>query len=137
MSDVSAILAERGSRYGRFDAHALVTQRLKQALSSGANWDFLEPDAKEALEMIVHKIGRVLNGDPDYDDSWKDIAGYAQLIVDRINRTGEYAVPTEEMFGAPTSPGVVIEVDELPHAATQAGYPVAPWNIPPMKPGCY
>ena len=62
MSDIQQILAERGNRYGRFDAHALVTQRLKQALTSGANWDFLEPDAKEALEMIVHKIGRILSG---------------------------------------------------------------------------
>lgn len=131
MSDIQSILAERGSRYGRFDAHALVTQRLKQALTSGTNWDFLEPDAKEALEMIVHKIGRVLNGDPDYDDSWKDIAGYAQLIVDRINRTGEYAVPTEEMFGSPTSPGTVIEVKDLSRTIVA---PVASWS---MKPGCY
>ena len=117
MQDISAILAERGSRYGRFDAHALVTQRLKQALTSGTNWDFLEPDAKEALEMIVHKIGRVLNGDPDYDDSWKDIAGYAQLIVDRIRRTGTYAA--EELTVVP----------DYPEPA-----PIAPWA---MKPRCY
>lgn len=121
MQDISAILAERGSRYGRFDAHALVTQRLKQALSSGANWDFLEPDAKEALEMIVHKMGRVLNGDPDYDDSWKDIAGYAQLIVDRINRTGEYAAPE-------LAPGTVVEVYDWPPAALLP--PMPHWHIP-------
>ena len=116
MSDVSAILAERGSRYGRFDAHALVTQRLKQALTSGTNWDFLEPDAKEALEMIVHKIGRILSGDPDYDDSWVDICGYSQLIVDRIRRTGEYAAP--ELTTVPdyheevVSPGQVVFIDK-------------------------
>jgi len=129
MSDISAILAERGSRYGRFDAHALVTQRLKQALTSGTNWDFLEPDAKEALEMIVHKIGRILSGDPDYDDSWVDICGYSQLIVDRIRRTGEYAVPTEEMFSYPTSP--VDYHEQLPQTTAA---PIAPWV---MKPGCY
>ena len=121
MSGVSAILAERGSRYGSFNTHAIVTQRLKQALSSGANWDFLEPDAKEALEMIVHKMGRVLNGDPDYDDSWKDIAGYAQLIVDRINRTGGYAAPE-------LAPGTVVEVhDWLPAAPLP---PMPNWYIP-------
>ena len=129
MQDISALLAERGSRYGRFDAHALVTQRLKQALTSGTNWDFLEPDAKEALEMIVHKIGRVLNGDPDYDDSWKDIAGYAQLIVDRINRTGEYAVPQEEVsISNPPRPGQVFLMDEGPPAAPLP--PMPNWNTP-------
>lgn len=122
MSDIQSILAERGSRYGRFDAHALVTQRLKQALTSGANWDFLEPDAKEALEMIVHKIGRILSGDPDYDDSWVDICGYSQLIVDRIRRTGEYA--SQEL-----PPGTVIEIPAYNESAS-----IAPWV---MKPGCY
>ena len=116
MQDISAILAERGSRYGSFDTHAIVTQRLKQALTSGANWDFLEPDAKEALEMIVHKIGRILSGDPDYDDSWVDICGYSQLIVDRIRRTGEYAAP--ELV-----PGTVVEVYDWPPAA-----PIPSWQ---------
>ena len=39
---------------------------------------------REGLEMIAHKISRILNGDPNYDDSWVDIAGYAQLVVDAI-----------------------------------------------------
>lgn len=44
-----------------------------------------QADAVEALEMIAHKIGRILNGDPGYADSWVDIAGYAQLVADRLN----------------------------------------------------
>ena len=116
MSDIQSILAERGNRYGRFDAHALVTQRLKQALTSGTNWDFLEPDAKEALEMIVHKIGRILSGDPDYDDSWVDICGYSQLIVDRIRRTGEYAAPE-------LATGTITEVHDWPPPA-----PIPSWQ---------
>ena len=47
-------------------------------------WLNLADDQREALEMIAHKIGRILNGDPDYDDSWVDIAGYAQLVADRL-----------------------------------------------------
>ena len=35
--------------------------------------------------MIQHKIGRILNGDPNYDDNWKDIAGYSKLIADELN----------------------------------------------------
>jgi len=44
----------------------------------------MAPDQWEALDMICSKISRIVNGDPDYDDSWVDIAGYAQLIVNRL-----------------------------------------------------
>ncbi len=35
---------------------------------------------KESFQMIANKIGRILNGDPLYKDSWTDIIGYATLI---------------------------------------------------------
>ena len=38
--------------------------------------------------MILHKIGRIINGDADYADSWHDIAGYASLVDKRLT-TGE------------------------------------------------
>jgi len=41
-------------------------------------------DQKEALEMIQHKIGRILNGDQYYHDSWHDIIGYAKLVADTL-----------------------------------------------------
>lgn len=44
----------------------------------------LDPDQREALEMIAHKIARILNGDPNYADSWHDVAGYATLVADRL-----------------------------------------------------
>ena len=31
--------------------------------------------------MICHKLSRIANGDPFYADSWHDIAGYSQLVV--------------------------------------------------------
>ena len=44
----------------------------------------LEPDQREALEMLALKIARILNGDPNYADSWHDVAGYATLVADRL-----------------------------------------------------
>lgn len=82
---VDAILNERGSRYGPFTGHADVTQKIKHAMSRGVSWHKLAPDQKEALEMVAHKIGRIVNGDPNYDDSWVDIVGYVQLVVDRLH----------------------------------------------------
>ena len=82
MSDVDATLADRGKRYGAFDTHAEVTQYLKGVMHRSPKWLDLSHDKKEALDMIAHKIGRILNGDPNYADSWHDIAGYAKLAED-------------------------------------------------------
>ena len=83
-TQIETTLAERGSRYGSFPEHARITQSLKDAMIVSPNWATLAPDQKEALEMIQHKIGRILNGDPDYHDSWHDVVGYAKLVADRL-----------------------------------------------------
>lgn len=81
---IDATLAERGARYGSFTEHARITQAMKAAMVDSPNWKALAPDQKEALEMIAHKAGRILNGDPDYHDSWHDIVGYTKLVADRL-----------------------------------------------------
>lgn len=81
---IDATLNERGSRYGAFTGHAAITQGLKSVMKATPKWAALHPDQKEALEMVQHKIGRILNGDPDYHDSWHDIVGYAKLVADRL-----------------------------------------------------
>jgi hypothetical protein len=86
-NSIAATLDERGKRYGKFTGHASVTQKLKDVMythNDWAGWEPLANDQKEALEMIAHKIGRILNGDPNYADSWIDIAGYAKLVADRL-----------------------------------------------------
>lgn len=85
-NDVDAVLAERGARYGKFKDHARITQQFKNILFES---EILEgkkytDSQREALEMIFHKIGRILNGDPNYADSWVDIAGYAKLVADEL-----------------------------------------------------
>jgi hypothetical protein len=32
-------------------------------------------------------MGRIVNGNPDKVDHWKDIAGYAMLVADRLEGT--------------------------------------------------
>jgi hypothetical protein len=77
-------LKERGKRYGEFEGHAEISQALQSVMRAAEKWEKLKPDQKEALTMIAHKIGRILNGDPDYHDSWHDIVGYTKLVADRI-----------------------------------------------------
>lgn len=80
-------LAERGERYGSFESNADLAQHLKHVMRMHAGWDGLDVDQAEALEMIAHKISRILNGDPNYADSWLDIAGYASLIEQRLKQS--------------------------------------------------
>ncbi len=84
MSTIDATLAERGERYGAFTGHAQITQTLKATMQTTPKWGQLENDQKEALEMVAHKIGRILNGDPHYIDSWTDIIGYTRLVEARL-----------------------------------------------------
>lgn len=78
---IEQTLAERGSRYGSYAEHARITQAIKAAMADSPNWTTLAPDQRETLEMIAHKAGRILNGDPDYDDNLIDIIGYATLSL--------------------------------------------------------
>ena len=81
---ITEILQQRGNRYGDFCEHAAITQRLKDVMRNSPNWQKLSPAAKESLEMIQHKIGRILNGDPNYKDSWTDVIGYAKLVEQEL-----------------------------------------------------
>ena len=80
------LLTERGKRYGTFVRHAVITQDLKRTIKHHLviSKKTLPPDQQEALDMICHKIGRIINGDHLYEDSWADIAGYAELVAKRL-----------------------------------------------------
>jgi hypothetical protein len=90
---IDEVLTERGSKYGPFSGHASATMDIKRMahrrLTDNVNFIAMDDVSRdvvlEALDMIAHKIGRIVNGDPMYDDSWRDIAGYATLVEKHIN----------------------------------------------------
>ena len=86
MSTIDKTLEERGARYGSFTGHAEITQGLRDVMKNAttSKWADLSDAQKEALEMVAHKIGRILNGDPTYIDSWTDIIGYTRLVEKRL-----------------------------------------------------
>lgn len=83
MSDIENTLNERLKTYGKFENHAKISQSLKDIMRQ-FGLDKLPNDMREALEMIQHKIARILNGDPAYLDNWHDIIGYARLVEKRL-----------------------------------------------------
>jgi hypothetical protein len=84
--EIVALLTERGHEYGPFRDGAALMQGMKRLMAdhARAHDKTFSDDQWEALEMIVHKIGRIVNGNPDKVDHWKDIAGYAMLVADRL-----------------------------------------------------
>jgi hypothetical protein len=89
MTDIKQTLNERGKRYGSFKGHAEVSQRLKVVVQEelDARGKLLSPVQQEAVDMILHKLARIVNGDANYIDSWRDIVGYTQLVVDELLET--------------------------------------------------
>jgi len=83
---VDATLDARALDYGKFIEGAEVMQMLKRVVQAALNNrdKTLAHDQAEAMDMIIHKIGRIVNGNPDVVDHWLDIAGYAKLVADRL-----------------------------------------------------
>jgi hypothetical protein len=77
---IEEILEDRENDYGTFALLALLSQSLKKRVSSHDDWALLAPDKRESIEMILHKIARIVTGNSNKKDSWDDIAGYAILI---------------------------------------------------------
>lgn len=87
---IDETLEQRGNRYGTFEEHSKLSQELFSSIHMHAlmNDKTLSHVHREALTMICHKMARIVNGDPNYDDSWRDIAGYATLVEKHINGEG-------------------------------------------------
>jgi hypothetical protein len=102
-SDLTAVLEDREKTHGSFEDHARITQRFKDVMNDELNQRFgrgqslLNPKQMEALDMILHKIGRIIAGNPSYEDHWTDIAGYAQIAKDPVSTAMAEAV--KEVLG--------------------------------------
>jgi hypothetical protein len=83
---VNTLLQERALQYGTFASLAKTAQEFKSVLyrELGSRNKRLADDQSEALDMIMTKIARVINGDANHVDTWNDIAGYAKLVAERL-----------------------------------------------------
>lgn len=90
---VDATLSERGARYGDFTDRARIAEALHGILTGdtpagkfNTSWGTMKPFQRQALRVIVDKLARICNGDPDYVDNWHDIQGYAKLVEERLTK---------------------------------------------------
>lgn len=84
------LLTEREKTHGPFMTVASKAQQIKDAMQGGKNWEELDDIQREALQMIASKIGRILAGNHDEVDHWRDVAGYAELVVRELDRLNAY-----------------------------------------------
>ncbi len=60
----------------------VIAQNLKTTMRAGANWTRLTPGEQEGLDMIAHKIARILSGsNPSDPEHWSDVAGYTHAAM--------------------------------------------------------
>ena len=78
----ASVLQERSATHGDFEHYAVISQRLKHALSAGTNWEAMDVVQREALEAVAGKLARIVTGDSSFLDHYRDIIGYTQLAMD-------------------------------------------------------
>jgi hypothetical protein len=81
---VEQVLVERGKDYGDYASKAQFIQNVKLLMRMSPSWFDMDADMRESMEMIAHKMGRVVYGNPTHKDNFLDIAGYAKLVADRL-----------------------------------------------------
>lgn len=88
--DIDDMLAERRAvinQNGEYDVASAISQAIKTAVKDTTYFGGRAPDYMlEAIDMIANKLARIACGDPYHLDHWKDIAGYAKLVMAQIEK---------------------------------------------------
>ena len=81
---IQSTVEQRDQHYGGFTDLAGLSQELKNAVRRHKAWGSKSPVVQEAVEMILHKVARIINSNHPQQDSWHDVAGYAHLVEVRL-----------------------------------------------------
>lgn len=79
------LITARGRTKGQYKHRARATQLFRRVIQyelearRAREQPELSFEQLESLDMFAHKMGCILAGDPDFQDHWDDIAGYAIL----------------------------------------------------------
>ena len=78
------LLREREKTHGDYSKSAAISQNMKRTYRQGGSQLSLE--MMESLDQICFKMARISCGDAFYIDHWRDIAGYATLVADLLEK---------------------------------------------------
>jgi hypothetical protein len=89
-------IPNRDEQHGGLGPVGVIAQHLKAAMRAGANWHRLTPGEREVLDMIAHKIARILSGsNPSDPEHWSDVAGYTHAAMRLRERQGAGGAPAK------------------------------------------
>lgn len=86
MSEESEIIEERKNTHGSYQEVADLSQRFKRLHQNHKKQYRLTQGQREALDQIALKMARIVCGDPNCEDHWNDIKGYAELAKRSIEK---------------------------------------------------
>lgn len=82
----SGLIDSRQGTHGEFNENSRATWEIVRTLQGERNWAVLPDNMKHAIYMIAHKMARIMAGNPEEPDHWQDIAGYATLVAQRLEK---------------------------------------------------
>lgn len=80
------MLDSRLKTHGEYSKFAEAEQTLQTAMRKTEGFQKLSLTQISVLNMIQHKVARILSGSPDHLDHWRDIQGYAQRALDELQK---------------------------------------------------
>lgn len=78
---IETILAERGATYGEYPVGAKIAIDMFDVAQASPSYRKMTAAQQYAVFMILAKLSRALNGDPNHVDDWSDVVGYATLVL--------------------------------------------------------
>lgn len=87
--ELESILNNRAGSYGSYNEVAKIQTQIIDLLRSAKGYNKLKSSTILAIEMIIHKIIRLVNSGKEKEDTLMDIAGYALLALAEIKENNK------------------------------------------------
>lgn len=81
IGSTESLLKARGNKYGDVGQQSRLFTDIMDAMGRTDRVRQLSPVQRQSLYMIALKMSRIVCGDPNEVDHWRDIAGYARLPI--------------------------------------------------------
>lgn len=77
--DVKKLINDRKKVHGNFEGFAPIYYELMTVIRQHNEYNNLDAVQAVAIDMILNKICRIINGNASFLDHWRDINGYSNL----------------------------------------------------------
>lgn len=104
LNNIETVLATREETHGVYREQAAFAQQFKRMMRAGRNWERLDFYQAQSMEAFADKLSRILCGNFNEPDHWRDVSGYATLVLNEMHAGGQAHIkpqPGDEPLNAP------------------------------------